>query len=293
MSKKFESSIQLQDSVRYSSSLAKEIGERESILLLQFEYWCGVLEGRIVNNKKYIYKSIGDMLKTFPSWGRATLHRVIVSLEKQQYISSLVLNKKSWDTTKWYALNWDKIATLKSIKIKSEVFQNGMDLSQNGMGVFQNGMTIPYNTPYSTPYNNIYKEEKISFLPYPKIEGSEKEDICHLENNEVPTLLEASFSPSSPPPIPQSPEEADIQWRKKVFIFSIRTICARYSQATSFSLQQWMSLLDVELGEWRKMVWTKWGNVPPLPTLPLTGAEKYSKLQELKQKHERLYGTCD
>lgn len=97
--------------------LAKEIGLNESIVLMQIAFWIKT-SNNIVNNVYWTYQSMTDMQeKAFPYWSIDTIRRIVHKLHKQGYILVGQHNKRKGDNTQWYALEPDKLSTLKSIII--------------------------------------------------------------------------------------------------------------------------------------------------------------------------------
>ena len=93
--------------------IAAEIGEAESILLNQINYWLSK-SGKTVDNLngKWIYNSHKEWLKQFFYWSLSKLRRTIKSLENLGLIASVKVNSKKWNQTKWYTINYEKYSEL-------------------------------------------------------------------------------------------------------------------------------------------------------------------------------------
>lgn len=103
---------------RIFPSLAKEIGLNESIVLMQIAFWIKT-SNNIVNDTYWTYQSMTEMQeKAFPYWSVDTIRRIIHKLQKAGYILIDQHNKRKGDNTQWYALEPDKLSTLKSIIVQ-------------------------------------------------------------------------------------------------------------------------------------------------------------------------------
>jgi len=103
--------------LRINSALAKEIGLRESIMLLQLEYLISISDNER-DGKIWTYQSAKDLRdEYFPFWGIATIQRSLKTLESKGYIISANYNKRKNDRTLWYALNYEKLSEIKAIRI--------------------------------------------------------------------------------------------------------------------------------------------------------------------------------
>ena len=93
--------------------IAEQIGESESVLLSQIDYWLSK-SGKSVDNLdgKWIYNSHKEWLKQFSYWSLSKLRRTIKSLENLGLIISVKVNSKKWNQTKWYTIDYEKYAEL-------------------------------------------------------------------------------------------------------------------------------------------------------------------------------------
>lgn len=155
-------------SLRLSPALADEIGLNESIMLLQIEYWISISD-HFLDNRRWTYQSVRQMQeKAFVFWSIATVSRTAKSLLDKGLIIEGNYNKKTYDNTRWFALNSKELSKLKSIMIRgyegSETpllqdetppIQNEAPLLQDETPPFQNETTIPQITPQITPQNYL------------------------------------------------------------------------------------------------------------------------------------------
>ena len=96
--------------------IASLIGESESILLNQLEYWISKC-GRDIDNLdgKWIYNSYKKWSEQFTYWSSSKLRRTIRSLENLGLIKSAKVNSKKWNQTKWYSINYNEYDKLLGI----------------------------------------------------------------------------------------------------------------------------------------------------------------------------------
>lgn len=131
---------------RIIPELAVEIGLNESIMLMQISFWING-SNNIREGVYWTYHSIREMHKNyFPYWSIATIHRTIVNLKDQGYILTGEFNKRKNDHTQWFALEPDKLSTLKSVLIAPALPIFEGKPFQNETPPFQNETTLPKNT---------------------------------------------------------------------------------------------------------------------------------------------------
>jgi hypothetical protein len=116
--------------------VASKIGESESILLNQLEYWISKC-GRDINDLdgKWIYNSYKKWSEQFTYWSTSKLRRTIKSLENLGLIKSTKVNSKKWNQTKWYSIDYheynklleDRYSNLSSSKNSS--IENAISIS--------------------------------------------------------------------------------------------------------------------------------------------------------------------
>jgi hypothetical protein len=114
-----------------SPKLAVEIGLNESLFLLQLDYLIAI-SNHEKEGQRWTYQSVTDIGKMFPFWSRATINRVIKSLENRGLINVGNFNRKKYDKTRWFAINIGEAAKLESIKMVNREqwpFQDGLCLA--------------------------------------------------------------------------------------------------------------------------------------------------------------------
>lgn len=117
---------------RIIPSLAKEIGLNESIVLMQIAFWIKT-SNNIADGAYWTYQTMEDMQqKAFPYWSINTIRRIVHNLAKKGYILIGQYNKRKGDNTQWYALEPDKLSSLKSIIVKEIELEDSTPSSQVG-----------------------------------------------------------------------------------------------------------------------------------------------------------------
>lgn len=103
---------------RLSPALAQEIGLNESILFLQLEFLIAV-HGSVVSGRRWVRMSVRDLEREFPFWSYSTINRAVQSLEAGRLITVENFNRRNYDKTRWFSINLDVVAGLKSIAVKA------------------------------------------------------------------------------------------------------------------------------------------------------------------------------
>ena len=138
---------------RIIPELAKEIGLNESIVLLQISYWIGISKN-VRDGVYWTYHSLREMQKdAFPYWSIETIRRTIKSLADGGYIVIGNYNRRKGDNTQWFALEPDKLSSLKSVIVVA-VSEGGVSkrdrVSQDVTPPQQNETTLPETTTENT-----------------------------------------------------------------------------------------------------------------------------------------------
>ncbi|EWG12918.1 conserved phage C-terminal domain-containing protein [Cytobacillus firmus] len=94
-------------------SLAEKVGLNEAVLIQQIHYWL-VKSRHIKEGRKWIYNTYKDWKKQMPFWSHATIGRTIRSLEEMGFLISANFNSSKMDKTKWYTIDYKKIAELEA-----------------------------------------------------------------------------------------------------------------------------------------------------------------------------------
>ena len=111
-------------------SLAKKVGLNEALFLQQLHYWLE-RSTKVINERRWIYNSVGAWQKQFSFWSVSTIKRIIASLEKRKLIISGNFNSFSMDRTKWYTIDYDELDKLEDEKNITPNDNNNPDNSDN------------------------------------------------------------------------------------------------------------------------------------------------------------------
>lgn len=135
-------------------SLAKEIGLNEAIMLQQMHYWL-LKSANEFTGVKWFYKTLEEWQTEFPFWSAMTIRRTLGSLEKQKIIKIGNFNKKKFDKTKWYTIDYERV-NRRCVQYEQTMCSNRTD------GFVQNEQTYTRDYQESTTENNNVSEEKPS-----------------------------------------------------------------------------------------------------------------------------------
>ena len=119
-------------------SLAKKVGLNEALFLQQLHYWLE-RSTKVINERRWIYNSVGAWQKQFSFWSVSTIKRIIASLEKRKLIISGNFNSFSMDRTKWYTIDYDELDKLEDEKNIPPNDNNNPDNSGNNNNQDENG----------------------------------------------------------------------------------------------------------------------------------------------------------
>lgn len=97
----------------FNPRLAVEIGLNESIVLQKIHYWIVNNERNGINYHEGRYWTFNSIKKWrddfFPWWSVDTVKRTFKSLENKELLIVGNFNKKGYDKTKWYTINYQKL----------------------------------------------------------------------------------------------------------------------------------------------------------------------------------------
>lgn len=134
-------------------SLAREIGLNEAIMLQQMHYWL-LKSSNEFEGVKWFYKTLEDWQTEFPFWSAMTIRRTLTNLEKQKVIRIGNFNKKKFDKTKWYTIEYQCV-NRRCVQNEQTMCSNRTD----GRVQFEQTYTREY-TETTTENNNNVSEEK-------------------------------------------------------------------------------------------------------------------------------------
>lgn len=134
-------------------SLAREIGLNEAIMLQQIHYWL-LKSGNEFEGAKWFYKTLEEWQTEFPFWSAMTIRRTLGSLEKQKIIKIGNFNKKKFDKTKWYTIDYQRV-NRRCVQNEQTMCSNRTD------GCVQNEQTYTrdYHESTTENNNNVFEEK--------------------------------------------------------------------------------------------------------------------------------------
>lgn len=132
-------------------SLAREIGLNEAIMLQQMHYWL-IKSSHEFEGVKWFYKTLEDWQTEFPFWSAMTIRRTLTNLEKQKVIRIGNFNKKKFDKTKWYTIEYQCV-NRRCVQNEQTMCSNRTD------GCVQNEQTYTRDYQESTAENNVSEEK--------------------------------------------------------------------------------------------------------------------------------------
>ena len=137
-------------------SLAKEIGLNESIVLQQIHYWLQDSKHNIEGHK-WIYNTYSEWEQQFPFWSNKTIRRTITKLENEGILITGNFNKLKIDKTKWYRINYPKLAVMSSPCGQSVPSSRSTCPHPSGQSDLTNNQRIPETTTDNT-YSNEFEQ---------------------------------------------------------------------------------------------------------------------------------------
>lgn len=136
--------------------LAREIGLNEAIMLQQIHYWL-LKSGNEFEGAKWFYKTLEEWQTEFPFWSTMTIRRTLGSLEKQKIIKIGNFNKKKFDKTKWYTIDYQRV-NRRCVQNEQTMCSNRTD----GCVQFEQTYTREYTE--TTTENNVTEEKPLKVV---------------------------------------------------------------------------------------------------------------------------------
>jgi hypothetical protein len=196
-------------------SLAAALGLSEAIVLQQIHYWLVTL--RRSNSKNHyrdgrwwVYNSIRQwQCDNFIWWNPKTVERILKALEDKGLIETDNFNGASYDRTKWYTINYDRLRELVAEGGAAAPFAQSGEMDSHNLsegGLRQNVVMVP------TKCLNLYHRlpETIKTHHTPGCDNG-RADFLVDENTEF-ILVNAQAETrvdAGEPPVEDSPSPAD------------------------------------------------------------------------------------
>ena len=98
--------------------LATKIGLNEAIMLQHIHFWLKESKHH-KDGRVWVYNTYQAWQEQLSFWSTETVKRVIKRLEKAGYLLSANYNRLKLDKTKWYSINYEKVAELCTEEIHS------------------------------------------------------------------------------------------------------------------------------------------------------------------------------
>ena len=137
-------------------SLARELGLNEAIMLQQMHYWL-IKSSHEFEGVKWFYKTLEDWQTEFPFWSTMTIRRTLTNLEKQKVVRIGNFNKKKFDKTKWYTIEYQCV-NRRCVQYEQTMCSNRTD----GCVQFEQTYTREYTE--TTTENNGSEEKPIKVV---------------------------------------------------------------------------------------------------------------------------------
>lgn len=137
-------------------SLARELGLNEAIMLQQMHYWL-IKSSHEFEGVKWFYKTLEDWQTEFPFWSTMTIRRTLTNLEKQKVIRIGNFNKKKFDKTKWYTIEYQCV-NRRCVQYEQTMCSNRTD------GCVQNEQTYTREYTETTTENNVTEEKPLKVV---------------------------------------------------------------------------------------------------------------------------------
>lgn len=137
-------------------SLARELGLNEAIMLQQMHYWL-IKSSHEFEGVKWFYKTLEDWQTEFPFWSTMTIRRTLTNLEKQKVIRIGNFNKKKFDKTKWYTIEY-QCMNRRCVQYEQTMCSNRTD------GCVQYEQTYTREYTETTTENNVTEEKPLKVV---------------------------------------------------------------------------------------------------------------------------------
>lgn len=135
------------------NELAVLVGLEEAIVVNKIAYWMEVEnnEKHTFDGKVWVYNSYEHWKDgNFPYWSISKIKRLFSKLEKDGIIISATFNKKDWDRTKWYTVNFSKLQDLLDSGVTLNQSNGSKWNDRSGQDETTNTMEYTKNTTKST-----------------------------------------------------------------------------------------------------------------------------------------------
>ena len=167
-------------------TLAALLGVSQAIFIQQLHYWIQI-SGKEIDERRWIYNSLEEWGKQFPFWKKDSLHRLIKKLVDMKIIIVGNYNKKGYDRTRWYSIDYEVLNNLASSEAISH--NREMDFAKTRNAFLESEKPIPYTTTDIYKKKDFFSFSAYSFEPQ-WLAGMEK--AYSLTQDEIQLQIEAA-----------------------------------------------------------------------------------------------------
>lgn len=171
------------DIVMAHTKLAEMIGLEESIAVNKIWYWVDYYRNRedhTFDGKIWVYNSYEHWKSdNFPFWSISKIKRLFTKLEKDGIIISGAFNKKDWDRTKWYTVNFTRLQDM----LDSGVILNSTNGSEWNDRTCQDDTTNTTEYTQNTSQSTLLEGVENDTMNPNKTETAYDENIVEREIN--------------------------------------------------------------------------------------------------------------
>ena len=129
--------------------LATKIGLNEAIMLQHIHFWLQESKHH-KDGRVWVYNTYQAWQEQLSFWSTETVKRVIKRLEKAGYLLSANYNRLKLDKTKWYSINYEKVAELGAEEIHSTGENESSSVTECSSEVVTFTQAIPKSTTNHT-----------------------------------------------------------------------------------------------------------------------------------------------
>ncbi|GCD83698.1 hypothetical protein PTHTG4_27620 [Parageobacillus thermoglucosidasius] len=189
-------------------SLAVAIGLNESIVVQQLHYWLEKSE-HVHDGYKWVYNTYEDWREQFPFWSESTIRRIITKLEKIGIIVAANLNRSKIDKTKWYRIDYEKLAELTQ---ETPSDQDEQTTVQDDVSTVQNDQTTVQNEQSTDEIDSPSAQNEQSIC------SNWTDDLLNL-NRPIPEITTENTTETKKEEVEEDARVRDLDLREVVNFF--------------------------------------------------------------------------
>lgn len=149
-------------------NLAKILGLNEALVLQQINYWLEINKKKnnnFHNDRYWTYNSLTQWQEEFPFWSKETVKRIFKRLREKKLLITGSFNKKKFDRTLWYSIDYDELEKLFEYGNADNVTKSKNETCSDGPGQNEHmdeGNLNPPIPEISTEINPENKNQSIN-----------------------------------------------------------------------------------------------------------------------------------